>query len=255
MYYGFAIYLGIIIKIVVCMMVFRLKKAGIALLCYINIATFAIIFLRYLFNTNFNLIHIMSENSNMLCIIFATSLEIIFLLNNLIKSMKIKMILLPVVSLSISYTHIVLLGFGIISVVWTTIINGIFIALLFINTVFESDVTPKMIKKGIVNIEVINKIEDDWKWMFKIIFEGFLALSASVGISMTILYNSKSGFNDYALVSAGAVIVFGFACVSLAIVIFFLIPFINYIISIKKYRFEMANKTSSKIILLKDLVE
>lgn len=78
----------------------------------------------------------------------------------------------------------------------------------------------------------MDSIEKDWKWVFKIVFERILALGASAGISMTILYNVNNGYNQYALVMASVIIIMGFTLVSLSIVIFFQIPFINNIIAI-----------------------
>lgn len=83
-----------------------------------------------------------------------------------------------------------------------------------------------------VTRKLIDYLRDSYKYLLGRLFQGWLALGASLGVSMSILF--KGGYDDQHLKFMALKMLTGFACISLAAGYWIAVPLVNGMLTIQE---------------------
>lgn len=132
------------------------------------------------------------------------------------------------------------IGVGIINVVWITVLGGALAGYTLVNTLFTSlgqVLRAAEQKSGLDDRrEVLGVVREEMNRFLKFGLQAFLALAASIGVSMSILFSGRDrAWMDAELMESGIQLVAGFAMVSLGLAIWLVKPYLDHFAKVRSY--------------------
>ena len=156
------------------------------------------------------------------------------------KDIFYKMIIPALISLIFDYSIFFFLYFGIISSVWFLIFTMAMVGFIFQTFIFES---IKIVLEKVKNIhtdnikkETLESIKDDQNKFFRISIQILLALAASIGVSMSILFQGGSSkWDDNFYLFAAATMIFAYSMILFGFLIWIIKPFLSNFLRVRYY--------------------
>lgn len=151
-----------------------------------------------------------------------------------------RMLLPSLFLFGISPLLLYLVGAGIINFAWTTIFGGAQSALLLVTALFEGLEQGIALTKNFDDEKdrraLLDLIRYEMNGLLKMAFTAFLALGASLGVSMTILFrDGETAWGNLTLLGLSFTMVLGFIAVCLGTMIWVIKPYVRLIGDVRYY--------------------
>lgn len=183
--------------------------------------------------------YILIQSSSKVLVLLSVNIISLTIIITFIKNIFYSIVISSFIYLLFCVTLMIFVGFGVINVVWTLIFTGIFCGFLLAQYLFD-DIKRQLnlIQKSSTYdkrkdyLESVRKEADKY---LKIAVQAYLALAASIGVSMSILFKEgEIAWKKYDYQSAATIMVFAFLLVSAGALFIIAKPYLDITIKLSE---------------------